>query len=183
MRILKGETALLVVDLQEKLMPVIDQSDEVIRRTAMLIEGLKQFHVPVVVLRQYPKGLGDTHETVRAALGDHTPFDKLAYSAMQDAAIVAKMRELKSQGIKNVIVCGVESHICVLQSCIDLMAEGLQAILIADAVGSRNAYDKKIALKRAMQENILLSTVESVLFELCMAAGTDEFKVISKLVR
>ena len=183
MRIFKEETALLVVDIQEKLVPVIHEADELIRRTVILLEGLKQFSVPTVVLRQYPKGLGDTHPEVKTALGEHTPYDKLAYSAMQDAEIAAEIKRLQETGIKNVIVCGVESHICVLQTCIDLQKEGLQAVMVADAVGSRNPYDKEIGLRRAAQENVLLTTVESILFELCQVAGTDAFKVISKLVR
>lgn len=183
MRILKEETALLVVDLQEKLMPVIGAGQEVISRAATLIAGIKEFSLPIVVLRQYPKGLGDTHPEVLVALGEHTPFDKVAYSAMQDQEIINEMRALKARGIKNVIVCGVESHICVLQSCIDLMADGFQAIMVADAVGSRNSYDKEVALLRAGQEGILLTTVESILFELCMTAKAEEFKAISKLIR
>ena len=183
MRITKENTAALFVDLQERLIPAMDGGEEVVRRSVILLEGLKAMGIPMLFLRQYPKGLGDIVPELRAAMEDATPFDKLAYSAMGDEAIAAEFAKLKTQGIQNILVCGVESHVCVLQSCIDLVAAGFQPLLVADCVTSRNAYDKKIALKRAIQENILLTTVESALFELCVIAGTDEFKAISKLVR
>jgi len=165
------------------MLPVIDGKDEVLRRSVMLLEGMKVLGVPKVFMQQYPKGLGPIVPELREKMGDTEPFDKQSFSAMGDEAIAAKFTELKAQGIKHVLVCGVESHICVLQSCVDLVAAGFQPLLLADCVGSRNAYDKKIALRRAVQEGVILTTVESALFELCVVAGTDEFKAISKLVK
>jgi len=183
MRIERGTTVALFVDIQERLVPVMEQSEEVVRRNVILLEGLKALGVSSVFLRQYPKGLGDIVPELREAAGEYTPFDKLAYSAMKDGAIAAEFQRLKDGGIKSVIVSGVESHVCVLQSCIDLKEAGFQPLLVADCVSSRNAYDKKIGLKRAAQEGVLLTTVESILFELCVVAGTEEFKAISKLVK
>jgi len=134
-------------------------------------------------LRQYPKGLGDIVPELRAAAGDYMPHDKLAYSAMKDEAIAAEFERLRADGIENIIVTGVESHVCVLQSCIDLAEAGFRPVLVVDCVGSRNPFDKEIALRRAEQENVLLTTAEAILFELCVVAGTDEFKAISKLVK
>jgi len=165
------------------MMPVIHGQEEITRRSVILLEGLKALDVPVVFLRQYPKGIGEIIPEIKTAAGEHTPFDKMTFSAMGDEQITAEFDRLFRAGIKNVIVCGVESHICVLQSCIDLVADGFQPILVADCAGSRNPYDKEIGLKRAEQENVLLTTVESILFELCLASGTDEFKIISKLVK
>jgi len=183
MRIRRETTAALFVDLQERLIPVIDRGDEVVRRSVILLEGLKALGVPSVFLRQYPKGLGDIVPELRAAAGAYTPFDKLAYSAMGDEAIAGEFQRLKDEGITTVLVCGVESHVCVLQSCIDLVAAGFQPVLVADCAGSRSVYDKKIGLKRAVQEGVLLTTAEAILFELCVVAGTEEFKAISKLVK
>ena len=183
MRINRIQTAALFVDLQERLIPAMTDGTEVVQRSVMLLEGLKILGIPAVFLRQYPKGLGDTIPELRDAAGEHTPFDKLAYSALQDEAIVAEFERLRERDIKNVIVCGVEAHVCVLQTCIDLVNAGFQPILVTDCVASRNPYDKEIALRRAEHENVLLTTVESILFELCVVAGTDEFKAISKLVR
>jgi len=183
MRIRKKETVALFVDLQEKLIPAMDQKKKVVVRTVMLAEGMKALGVPAVFLHQYPKGLGEIVEELREVAGDRIPFDKNSFSAMGDAHIVAEFERLKASGVKNVIVCGVEAHICVLQSCIDLVAAGFQPILVADCVDSRNPFDKEIGLRRAMQENVLLTTVESILFELCEVSGTDAFKAISKLVK
>jgi len=183
MRIKKEETAALFVDLQERLIPAMDGGAEVVARNVMLLEGLNVLGVPAVFLRQYPKGLGDIVPEIRDAAGPYTPFDKLAYSAMKDEAIAAEFTRLQAQGIKTILVTGVESHVCVLQSCIDLVAAGFQPVLVADCVASRNAFDKEIGLKRAVQEQVLLTTAEAVLFELCVVAGTPEFKAISKLVR
>jgi len=184
MRIEKQNTAALFVDIQEKLLPAIHEGQHLLARTVTLLEGLKILQIPMLFLRQYPKGLGDTvPELIHAAGGLHTPFDKLAYSAMKDDAIAAKIYAMKAQGITNVLVCGVESHICVLQSCIDLSSAGITPVMIVDCVGSRNPWEKDLAQKRAMQEGVLLSSVESILFELCVTAGTDEFKAIAKLVK
>jgi len=183
MRIEKEKTIALFVDIQEKLAPVIHESDKVISRNVLLLSGLKALDVPAVFMRQYPKGLGDTVAPLREAMGAHTPFDKLAYSAMKDEAIRAELENRRAQGIQNVLVSGIESHICVLQTCIDLKQAGFCPVLVADCVGSRNPYDMKIGLKRAVQEGVFVTTTEAILFELCVVAGTDAFKVISKLVR
>ena len=183
MRIKREETVALFVDLQERLMPAMDQSEAVVRRNVRLLEGLHILGVPSVFLRQYPKGLGDIVPELRAVAGVYTPFDKLAYSAMQDVAIAAEFERLRVCGVKNVIVTGVESHVCVLQSCVDLVEAGFRPVLVTDCVSSRCADEKEIALRRAVQEGVLLTTTESILFELCMVAGTDEFKAISKLVK
>ena len=181
MRIRREETIALFVDLQERLIPVMDQSEAVVRRNVLLLEGLQILGIPSVFLRQYPKGLGDIVPELRA--GEYIPFDKLAYSAIQDAAIAAEFERLYARGVKNIIVTGVESHVCVLQSCIDLVEAGFRPVLVTDCVSSRNATEKEIALRRAVQEGVLLTTAEAILFELCMVAGTDEFKAISKLVK
>ena len=183
MRIKREETAVLFVDLQERLIPAMDRGEEVIGRNVLLLEGLKVLGIPAVFLRQYPKGLGDIVPELREAAGDYIPFDKLAYSAMKDEAIAAEFDRLRASGVKNVIVTGVESHVCVLQSCIDLVAAGFQPILVVDCVSSRKAFDMEIGLRRAVQENVLLTTAESILFELCVVAGTEEFKAMSRVVK
>ena len=180
MRITADQTTALIVDMQEKLMPVIHEGDEILRRTLVLIEGLKLLNVPLLIPRQYPKGLGDTIPEIRQAVGEHQPFDKTAFSVCEceDAAAA-----LHTQHRKTVLVCGVEAHICVLQTAIDLVAAGYHPVLVCDCVGSRHPYDTKIALKRAVQEGVTLTTCEAVLFELTRRAGTDVFKGISRFVR
>ena len=183
MRIKREETIALFVDFQERMMPVITDGEAVIRRSVILLEGLKALDVPVVFLHQYPKGLGEIVPEIQTAAGDFTPLEKTSFSALGDEKITAEFERLRAAGIKNVLVCGVESHICVLQSCIDLVAAGFHPVMVADCVGSRNPYDREIGLRRAQQEGVLLTTVESILFELCERSGTEEFKAISKLVK
>ena len=183
MRIKKEETVALFVDLQERLLPVIDQKEKVVQRNVVLSEGLKALGVPRVFLHQYPKGLGEIAPEIKETAGVCVPFDKSSFSAMGDAAITAEFERLRAAGIKNVIVTGVEAHICVLQSCIDLAAAGFQPVLVTDCIGSRTLFDMEIGLRRAAQENVLLTTTEAILFELCVEAGTDQFKAISKLIK
>ena len=183
MRIKKEECALLVVDIQERLISVIDQGAHVVRRNVILLEGFNILGIPQVFMRQYPKGLGDIVPEIRAVAGDYSPFDKLAYSAMKDPAIAAEMERLRGTGVQHVLVSGVESHVCVLQSCIDLKEAGFSPVMVVDCVGSRKPEEKAVGLQRAMQEGILLTTAEAVLFELLEVAGTDAFKAISKLVK
>ena len=183
MRIKKEETAALFIDLQERLIPAMRNGAETVQRNAMLLAGLGALSVPAVFLRQYPKGLGDIVPELREGAGADAPFDKLAYSAMMDEAIAEKLAQLRESGIRNILVTGVEGHICVLQTCIDLVAAGFQPLLVADCVASRSKFDLDMALHRAIQEGALITTAEAALFELCQTAGTDAFKTIAKLVR
>lgn len=174
------ETAALIVDMQERLMPSIQDNEALVARSVILLQGLNALGIPMVVPRQYPKGLGDTIPEIKEAIGEHTPLDKMAFSALGEEAIVERFQSL---GKKNVIVCGVEAHVCVLTSVIDLVAAGYQPVLVCDCIGSRCSYDKEIALQRAVQEGALLTTSEAILFELTKVSGTDTFKTISKLVK
>lgn len=180
MRIKAENSAVLVIDYQERLVPVIHDDVSIVEKTVMLLKGARALGLPFILPRQYPKGLGDIVAEVKEAVGDYTPFDKLSFSACGETEI---MDHLRSLGKKNVIVCGIEAHVCVLQSVIDLVAEGFQPIVVCDCIGSRFPYDKEIALERAKQEGALLTTAEAILFEMTTRAGSDTFKTISKLVK
>lgn len=180
MRILQKDTAALLIDIQERLLPVMDRKEELVSQTVKLITGLHILDIPIIPVRQYPKGLGDLIPEVRAALGEYQPVDKMTFSAWDTAAIAGRAKAL---GKKNLLVFGIEAHICVLQTVIDLIADGYQVILVTDCVSSRRSDDKEIALRRAEQEGALLVTAESILFELLQKAGSDTFKQISQLVK
>lgn len=180
MRITQQNTAAIVVDIQERLVPVIDDGANIVKRSATLIEGLRALGVPIVVARQYPKGLGDTVPEIKEALGHHTPLDKVIFSAVGEAEIAAKLATL---GVKNVLVFGVEAHVCVLGTVIDLAADGYQPVLVCDCTGSRTPYNREIGIQRALQEGALAATMESVLFELCAGSQNPQFKTISALVK
>ena len=181
MRILAEETMALVIDYQERLLPVIHQSEELLRSSSILLKGLKALGVPMVVSQQYTKGIGMTVPAIAEALGeDFAYLDKVTFSCAEDEALLGRIREI---GRKNIILCGVEAHICVLQTAIDLLAMGYKVILVEDCIGSRRENDKAVALRRAEAEGAVITTYESILFELTRVAKTEQFKIISKLIK
>lgn len=180
MRILKENTIALVVDFQEKLMPVMAEKEALEARTYILLKGLKTLEVPMVITQQYTKGIGMTVPSLFESAGTEEYFDKITFSCFDDEKVKAKIEE---SGKKNVIVCGIESHICVLQTCIDLKEAGYTPILVVDCMSSRKVADKEIAILRAQQEGILLTTTEAILFELTRKAGNPVFKEISRLIK
>lgn len=180
MRLLAEDTMALIIDFQEKLMPVMAEREALEKRTDILLRGLKALEIPMVMTQQYTKGIGMTIPSVREAAGSDDYFDKLTFSCFEDEAIHDKVESL---GRKKVLICGIEAHICVLQTCIDLKAAGYTPVLVADCISSRRLSDKEIALLRAQAEGILITTSESVLFELTRKAGSAVFKEISRLIK
>lgn len=176
MRIEREQAIALVVDYQEKLMPVMNEAEQLLRNSCILLEGLKILDVPMVITQQYTKGLGMTVEAITEVAGTAEYIDKIAFTAYD--AVKWKLR-----GKKYVIVCGIETHICVLQTIIDLKAAGFVPVLVADCVSSRKESDKQVALDRARQEGAIVTTYESLLFELLKVAGTETSKKIQKLIR
>lgn len=176
MRIEKEQAIAVVVDYQGKLVPVMNDKDTLIANTKILLKGLKTLDIPMVITQQYTKGLGMTVEPIVEAIGADAYIDKIAftaYDAVKDAVA----------GKKFVIVCGIESHICVLQTVIDLKAAGYVPVLVADCISSRKEMDKQVAIERARQEGAIVTTYESLLFELLKVAGTETSKTIQKLIR
>ena len=180
MRILKENCLALVIDIQERLHPHISDFDALEKNTCILIHGLKALGVPMLVTQQYSKALGETIPSVKDAIGEFTSFEKITFSCWGEASI---SEAIKASGRKAVIIVGEESHICIQQTAIDLVANGYLPVIVTDCVSSRKQWDKEIALKRLCKEGALLTSYESLLFELCQAAGNDTFKIISKLVK
>lgn len=164
-------------------MPVIHERFEVEKNIERLIRGAHVIGVPVLVTEQYVKGLGPTIEPLRRALeetGGYRPIEKSCFSAQGCEPFALQLAALER---KQVIVAGIETHVCVYQTVRDLLALGLSVSIVADAVSSRTAQNKDIALRRLVSEGVKLSSTEMVLFELLVQSGTDEFRAISKLVR
>ncbi len=180
MKIYAEDTAALFIDFQEKLVPAIANHEEIIAKSAIFAKGLREIGVPIAVTQQYTKGLGDTVAEMKEALGEFSPMEKTAFSALGCEEFAAWV---KAQGKKTILVCGVEAHICVLQSIMDLVREGYRVFIVADCVGSRVVYNKEYAIQRAAQEGALVTTCEGALFEMVTGAGTPHFKAISKLVK
>lgn len=180
MRLKPENTLALAVDFQENLMPVIGENERIIKNARILLSGLALLEIPVLVTRQYPKGLGDTVPEIKEVTAAARVLDKTTFSCYQDPAIKEAVDGL---GRRNVIICGVESHICDLQTAIDLAGAGFNVVYVADCMGSRKPEDKKYGLERAAREGAFLATYESILFELTGGAGSPVFKGISKLVK
>jgi nicotinamidase-related amidase len=180
MRILREDTVAVLVDVQEKLLPHIHQGDLLLSKCLQLIKGLQLLEVPVIVTEQYVKGLGVTVPELREALPDYSPVEKLTFSCCGSYAF---MQKIIDSGRSNVILMGIEAHVCVMQTAIDFSAKGYQPVVIHDAVSSRNPEDKTIALNRMRQAKCIHSTVESVLFELCNSAANPVFKQLSAIIK
>jgi len=180
MRILKEETIAIVIDVQEKLLPHIHDNERILNNSVILLEGLKVLDVPLLVSEQYRKGLGPTVEEIQHSFPSFQPMEKMTFSCCDDQDI---MSILKEKGRKNVILLGIETHVCVLQTVLDLIENGFQPVVIEDCTSSRKPSDKEIAIKRMRQEGAIVSSYESILFELARVSGTETFKSISRLVK
>lgn len=178
MRLKSEDSLLLLVDMQDKLFPHMEGKEELGEKVLTLVKGLEALEVPMLTARQYPQGLGQTLEMLQPYFTEY--YDKVTFSCCGSEALVKK---LQSFNRNNVIIAGIESHVCVLQTVLDIKAMGLIPVVVTDAVASRHKYDYEIALKRMAQEGALLTTMESILFELCYQAGTPVFKTISQLVK
>ncbi len=174
----RGDTALLVIDVQEKLLPAIADGPRVVWNVRRLIDAAKILGLPVAATEQYPKGLGPTVADLADRLGP-VP-SKLTFSAGGCPEIFA---DLRKQGLCKILVCGIEAHVCVAQTVFDLLADGWRVYVAVDAVGSRFELDRRTALGRMDSAGATLTTVEAAMFEWCDAAGTPEFKEISRLAR
>jgi nicotinamidase-related amidase len=174
----RDDSALLVVDMQARLLPLIVGHERLIFNVGRLIDGAKILGVPVAATEQYPQGLGPTAPTLAERLGAIPA--KLAFSCGECGDIFTTWRD---QGIWKILVCGIETHVCVGQTVHDLLGEGFRVYVAADAVGARGAIDHEIALRRMDSAGATLTTTEAALFEWCGRAGTPEFKQISQLVK
>ncbi len=176
----REDTVLVVVDVQERLLPAMDHSEEVLNRCVRLVQAAKLLQIPVLVTEQYPKGLGPTVPALKDALGGIAPVEKLSFSCTGADAFLDKLEELDHD---QVLLCGIETHVCVLQTALDLLDQGIQVHVAEDAVSSRAPENRANALERMRREGVVISNTESALFEWLRVAGSEEFKAISRLVR
>lgn len=170
---------LLVVDVQQKLTPHIFNAETLVAKCETLIRGAAILNVPTYVTEQYRKGLGPTVEPLAALLPE--PVEKLRFSSAEALGwgTAAEDETARDQ----IVIAGMETHVCILQTVLDLLSHGYRVTVAADAVGSRNERDYEIALRRLGDSGATVSTVESILFEWAEVAGTVEFKQISALVK
>ncbi len=174
----RDDTALLVVDVQARLLPLIGGHERLVWNVRRLIDGAKILGVKLAATEQYPQGLGPTTPELAARLGPIPA--KLAFSCGECGELFSGLRD---QGIWKILVCGIETHVCVGQTVHDLLGDGFRVYVAADAVAARGQVDHEIALRRMDSAGATLTTTEAALFEWCGRAGSQEFKQISQLVR
>lgn len=190
LKIKKEDAVLVAIDFQQKLMPVMKNADELERTMEKLIKGCRHVGVPILVTQQYTKGLGATVEPLINALeapldenigeAEFAPIEKTTFSAMGEPEFV---KALEATGKKTVIITGIEAHICVQQTTLDLLEACYNVFLVNDAVASRSNMDKKYAVRRMSDAGAIGTTYESVLFELVGGAKQPGFKQISAIVK
>lgn len=180
MRIKPNESLFLIIDIQERLLPVMAEADACLAANKMLLEGLGHLGVPCLFSEQYPKGLGPTLQALRDLAPQAGVLPKLSFSCMDDPGL---SQALEDSGRKTVILGGIEAHVCVLQTALDLLEAGYRPVLVADAVGSRFTRDRDLALERMARVGIVITSTESLLFELTRSAASPAFKEISRLAK
>ena len=180
MRILQDETAAVIIDIQEKLLPHIHEWESTLQNCLKLIEGLQILSIPILATQQYTKGLGPTVPSIIQKFPEFLYIEKITFSCYEEPAFAEQILKL---GKPNIVICGIESHVCVLQTCIDMLNAGFIPVVVEDCISSRKQNDKLIAIERMKQEGAIITTMESLLFELTRRAGSDLFKRISGIVK
>ena len=175
----RTKTVLLIIDIQERILKVMQRYETVVENTLKLIRGCKVLNVPIYYTEQYPKGLGETATELKEEL-DGNAIQKMSFSC---GGAEDLFDEFKQKGYTQIVVCGIESHVCVQQTVLDLLANDFQVDVAADAISSRRDFDYDTALHRMRSNGAEVTTTESILFEILNVCGTDEFKAVSKLVK
>jgi len=176
----RENTALVLIDIQGKLAELMHEREALYRNLQILIKGAQVLKLPILWLEQYPKGLGPTIPQVAGLLPDQQPLAKTCFSA---CSLDDFQDQLRQSGRRQILLAGIESHICVYQTARDLLDSAYRVEVVADAVSSRTAENKALGLERMAQAGAEITGVEMCLFELLKQAGTAEFKQIATLVK
>lgn len=174
------DTVLFVIDVQDRLVGMLKNSEEISKNNSILVKSANILGVPVIVSEQYPKGLGSTIAEVREYLNPENVFEKVTFSAIENEDILNK---IKSYNPKNIVLTGIETHICVYQTALALLAEGYNVYVVKNAVSSRSKKDYRTALELMRDFGARLTCVETVLFELLKSSKHPDFKEIQALIK
>jgi nicotinamidase-related amidase len=175
----RGRAALAVIDVQEAFRPAVLDFERVAANVGVLVQGARILGLPVLVTEQYPKGLGETVPEVAEHLTGVPRLEKTSFSALAADGFPAALDDERDQ----VVLCGIEAHVCVNQTAEDLLADGREVHVVADAVTSRTAENRELGLHKMEHGGAVVTSVETALFELLRAAGTPEFKEIQALIK
>ncbi|SEF98003.1 hydrolase [Marinobacterium lutimaris] len=177
MLIQANNSCLLVVDIQEKLAPAIDDHKTLLENACWITDIANRLHIPVLASEQYPQGLGETLEPLKQRIPREQTFAKLAFACSDDSACDEVLQSLRCE---QVIIIGMEAHVCVLQTALRLQQQGREVFVVRDCVGSRKPADKDAALERLRDNGVTLVTREMVAFEWLRKAGDERFRQISR---
>ncbi len=177
-----GNPVLVVVDVQERLFAAMepDRRDEMIRNLKILVPAARRLDLPIVFTEQYPKGLGRTLPELSSLVPDARPLEKTAFSCCAAAGFPERLADAHAD---HVVLAGVEAHVCVLLTALDLLARGVRVSIVADAVCSRRGESRELALAQARQAGVVVTSTETIVFGLLGHADTDAFREIAKLLR
>lgn len=175
-----GRSALVAIDLQERLVPAVAGHQSIVAKAGVLLRAARRLEVPVLLTEQYPKGLGRVVPEIAEIAPEAEPVEKLCFAAPAERAFVDRLAAL---GREQVVIVGVEAHVCVLQAALMLAEQGYAPAVVWDATGSRAAADKEAALARMAYAGIELVTTEMVVFEWLRVAGTEAFRELSRLIK
>ncbi|MFN3561432.1 MAG: hydrolase [Chloroherpetonaceae bacterium] len=174
------DTVLVIIDVQGKLATLMYERELLFKNLSRLIEGAQVLGIPILLTEQYPKGLGETAPELKALMPNVKPIEKMSFSCMGEEKFVEALDKTER---KQVLVAGIETHVCVYQTVSDMLAEGFEVHCVADAISSRAKENREIGLSRMKEDGAILTSTEMCLFELLKVAGTSTFKTISALVK
>jgi len=174
------KSCLVVVDVQGKLAQLMSERERLFKNIQILIKAAKILDIPIIWCQQFPEGLGETVSEIAELMCDIEPINKVSFSCCGDEGFNIRLEEV---GREHVILCGIESHVCIYQTASDLYKRGYEVSVIGDAVSSRTAENKTIALERMRNEGIIISSTEMVVFELLRTAEHPKFREVAKLVK
>ena len=179
-RLTGAATGLLVIDIQDRLLPAMNEPERVVQNAVRLVKGGAILGIPALFTEQYRKGLGPTVAAIASAVPEFAAMEKMAFSACGAAGFV---EALQAKRVSNVLLCGIESHVCVSQTCLDLLEQDYRVFVVADAVSSRTVENCRIGIERMRDAGAVIVSTEMALLELCGAAGTPEFKQLLPLIK
>ena len=179
----RNRAQLLVVDVQDRLLPAMHEGAQMVERCAILMQAAQQLGIPVTISEQYRKGLGATVARLDVIRGEAPVMEKMHFSCADDPAIAAHVNAGARAGRDQLVICGIEAHVCVTQSALGFAKMNVAVTVVADAVTSRRPESVAVALARLSAAGVTIANTEMALFEWLHQAGTPEFKELSKLIR
>jgi nicotinamidase-related amidase len=179
----RSRSQLLVVDVQERLLPAMHEGDRMVENCAVLMQAAHRFGIPLTISEQYPRGLGPTVARLDNVKGDAPVLEKMHFSCAAHTGLGTRVRGFASEGRSQLVICGIEAHVCVLQSAVGFAGGGLNVFVAADATTSRKPESAELARMRLAGAGVTVVTTEMAVFEWLHMAGTPEFKDLSKLIK